>query len=143
MRERARRKKESADDIGEFPAYTDAWYDKRKPPHENCPECHGFGVEEVFYRDTRHLSPAARLAYGGAKNGREGIEVLMASKEKAAENLARALGVFKDKEVDVNINLVSLDALSRVYEEKMQLARERQALVLSERGIVSDEDGAQ
>jgi hypothetical protein len=28
--------------------------------HEDCPECHGHGIEEVFFNDTRNLSPAAR-----------------------------------------------------------------------------------
>ncbi|MDR3353376.1 MAG: terminase small subunit [Zoogloeaceae bacterium] len=140
-RERARRKKaDSADDIGEFPDYTDAWYDKRKAPHEDCPECHGHGIEEVFFNDTRNLSPAARLVYCGVKVGKEGIEVLMLSKEKAMDNLARALGLFKEKETEVNINMVSGDELFRLYEEKMQQARERQALVLSERGLIVEPD---
>ena len=143
-RERQRRlKADQNDDIGEFPAYTDAWYDKRRPPAEDCPECHGEGVVEVFFADTRNLSPAARLVYAGVKEGRDGIEVLTMSKEKAADNLARALGLFKEKETEVNINMVSGDELFRLYEDKMQQARERQALVLSERGIVidADEDG--
>ena len=142
--ERQRRlKADQNDDIGEFPAYTDAWYDKRRPPAEDCPECHGEGVVEVFFADTRNLSPAARLVYAGVKEGRDGIEVLTMSKEKAADNLARALGLFKEKETEVNINMVSGDELFRLYEDKMQQARERQALVLSERGIVidADEDG--
>ena len=140
-RERQRRlKADQNDDIGEFPAYTDAWYDKRRPPAEDCPECHGEGVVEVFFADTRNLSPAARLVYAGVKEGRDGIEVLTMSKEKAADNLARALGLFKEKETEVNINMVSGDELFRLYEDKMQQARERQALVLSERGIVIDAD---
>lgn len=138
-RERQRRMKaDQNDDIGEFPAYTDAWYDKRKPPAEDCPECHGEGTVEVFFADTRTLSPAARLVYAGVKEGRDGIEVLTMSKEKAADNLARALGLFKDKETEVNINLVSGEELYQLYEDKMQQARERQALVLAERGIVID-----
>ena len=97
----------------------------------------------MFFADTRNLSPAARLVYAGVKEGRDGIEVLTMSKEKAADNLARALGLFKEKETEVNINMVSGDELFRLYEDKMQQARERQALVLSERGIVidADEDG--
>lgn len=138
-RERARRKKaDAADDIGEFPEYTDAWYDKRKAPHEDCPECHGRGVEEVFFNDTRNLSPAARLAYCGIKVGKEGIEVLTLSKEKMLENLARALGLFKEKEAEVNINLVSGDELYRVYDERMRSARARQAAVVIERGLTAE-----
>jgi len=138
-RERARRlKADATDDVGEFPEYADAWYDKRKPPHQDCPECGGEGSVEVYFADTRNLSPAARLVYAGVKDGREGIEILTMSKEKAADNLARALGLFKEKEADVTINLVSSEDLNRLYEEKMQIARARQAAVLAERGLVID-----
>lgn len=34
----------TADDIGEFPEYTDEWYSKLKPPKEGCPECSGEGA---------------------------------------------------------------------------------------------------
>lgn len=138
-RERARRKKaDSADDIGEFADYTDAWYDKRKAPRESCPECHGHGIKEVFFNDTRNLSPAARLVYCGVKVGKEGIEVLMLSKEKAMDSLARALGLFKEKDVEANINMVSGEDLYRIYEDKMHQARTRQTAVLAERGLIED-----
>jgi len=136
-RERARRLKANADDdIGDFPEYTDAWYDKRKPPVEDCPECHGEGVEEVFYNDTRNLSPAARLVYRGVDVGKDGIKMLMLSTEKAMDNLARALGLFKEKDVEVNINMVPEDDLYRRYDDRMAQARARQTAVLTERGIV-------
>ena len=141
-RERQRRlKADQNDDIGDFPEYEGEWYDKRLPPAEDCPECHGEGVEEVWFADTRHLSPAARLAYSGVKVGRDGIEVLTMSKEKAADNLARALGLFKDKEAEVNINMVASEDLYRVFDEKMQAARERQARIMEERGMLNDGRG--
>lgn len=142
-RERARRKRADAgDDIGDFPEYTDAWYDKRKAPAGDCPECHGDGVVEVFLADTRTLSPAARLVFAGVKEGKDGgIELLTMSKERAADNLARALGLFKEKETEVNINMVSGDELYHIYEDRMKQARARQALVLSERGIAEDGQG--
>lgn len=140
-RERQKRlKADEDDDIGEFPEYTDAWYDKRRPPSEDCPECFGEGVPEVFIHDTRKLSPAARAVYAGVKETREGIEVLTLSKEKAAENLARALGMFREKDVEVNFAVVSSDELTRIYEEKMAIARERQRAVLAERGLPRNDD---
>lgn len=142
-RERAKRiKVDENDDIGEFPEYSDDWYDKRKEPHEDCPECHGEGVVEVFLSDSRKLSPAAKMLYAGVKEGRDGIEVLTLSKEKAMDSLARALGMFKEKEIEVNINMVSSDELFSIYEDRMRKARERQALVFSERGILSAESNA-
>jgi hypothetical protein len=131
---------DSNDDIGDFPPYEDSWYDKRKPPAEDCPECHGEGMAETFYADTRHLSPAARLVYAGVKEGRDGIEVLTMSKEKAADNLARALGLFKDKDPDVTVVNVAGEELLRVYEAKMQQARARQMVVLQERGMIESVD---
>lgn len=140
-RDRQRRMKtDPNDDIGDFPEYEGEWYDKRRPPAEDCPECHGDGVVEVWFADTRTLSPAARLVYAGVKEGRDGIEVLTMSKEKAADSLARALGLFKERETEVNINMVSGDELYRIYEDKMHQARERQALVMAERGMVIDAD---
>ena len=140
-RERARRMKaDASDDIGEFPPYLDDWYDKRNAPAEDCPECHGEGVEEVYFADTRTLSPAARLVYSGVKVGRDGIEVLAMSKERALDNFARALGMFKDREADPAVAMVSTDDLLRVFEEKMAASRERQRKVLLERGLIEAED---
>lgn len=135
-RERSRMLKDSGVEIGEFPEYVDPWYDKRKEPHPECPECFGEGHGETFFSDTRKLSPGARMLYGGVKEGRDGIEFIVMSKEKAMDNLARALGLFKEKESDVTINVVSGDELYRIYEGKMRQARERQALVLAERGLL-------
>lgn len=140
-KERQRRLRQNADDdIGEFPEYKDVWYDKRLPPVEDCPECRGDGVAEVFFADTRTLSPVARLVYAGVKDGRDGIEIISMSKEKAADNLARALGLFRERETKVSINMVSSDELFRIYEEKMRNARERQAMVMAERGMVNDSE---
>lgn len=138
--ERAKRlRADENDDIGEFPEYADAWYDRRNPPHEGCPECHGEGIEVVFFNDTRNLSPAAKLLYSGVKAGRDGIEVLMLSREKAMDNLAKALGMFKDSEPDINVNVVASDELLKIFEEKMRVARERQAEVLAERSALIGE----
>lgn len=143
-RDRARTLKTSDGkvDIGEFPEYTDDWYDKRNEPHEDCPECFGEGFGETFFHDTRKLSPGARFIYSGVKEGRDGIEILTLSKEKAMDNLARALGLFKEKDVGVNINMVSGDDLHRLYAEKMQQARSRQVDVLEERGLIEAQPSA-
>lgn len=122
-------------DIGEFAVAPGDWFDKRKDPNPECPECHGDGVGEPFFLDTRKLSPAALALFAGVRETRDGMEIMMASREKASENLARALGLFKDKEAEVNINLVAGDDLHRMYAERMETARARQAKVLAERGL--------
>ncbi|MCM1128968.1 MAG: terminase small subunit [Alistipes senegalensis] len=138
-KERARRLKDNPeDDIGEFPEYSDAWYDKKKPPVENCPECFGDGMAEIYHADTRTLSATARLVYCGVKDGKDGIEFLLLSKEKALENLAKALGLFREPDTNVTFNMVSKEELAMRFEEIRNKARERQASVLAERGIVID-----
>lgn len=122
-------------DIGEFDGIDGDWFDKRKDPNHECPDCFGEGVGETFIQDTRKLSPAALAMFAGVKEGREGIEILTNSQEKARENLARVHGLFKDKEADVNINLVAGDDLHKMYAERMETARARQAKVLAERGL--------
>ena len=67
-------------------------YDTRKAPHEDCPRCDGRGVGRSDIADTRELSPAARAAFEGIKQTRDGIEVRMADKNKAAEQFAKLSG---------------------------------------------------
>lgn len=126
-------------DIGEFDGIEGDWYDKRRDPNPECPECFGEGVGETFFNDTRKLSPGALLMYAGVKEGREGIEILTSSQEKAAEMLGRALGLFKDKEAEVNIHLPAGEELAKLYEEKMAKSRARQEQILAERGIDPNE----
>jgi len=49
---------------------------------------------------------------------------------------ARTLASSKKKEVEVNFNMATGDDLYRLYEDKMRIARERQAIVLAERGMI-------
>ena len=63
-------------DIGEFPAAEGDWYDKRKAPNTDCPECSGRGIESMLLRDTRTLSPEARAAYGGVRKIEGGIALV-------------------------------------------------------------------
>lgn len=127
------------DDIGEFPEYTGKWLDKRLPPVDGCPECGGDGREEVFLPDTRSLSPAAMQVYCGVKAGERGIEMLMMSKEKAMDNLARALGLFREREADgASAIAVSGEELCKLFDERMRAARERQAVVNAERLLSFD-----
>ncbi len=72
-------------------------FDGRRPPHPDCPECHGEGVGRIHALDTRNLSPAARRLYAGAKHGKDGLQILMQDQGKALENVARHLGMFTEK----------------------------------------------
>lgn len=69
-------------------------FDPRKDPNPDCPECFGQGEEQVFPKDTRDLSPAARLLYAGVKKSEKGFEIKMQSQAAALENVAKHLGMF-------------------------------------------------
>lgn len=141
-KERARllsRTKEAVD-IGEFPSHKGDWYDKRKPPKAGCPECWGEGLAEVFFCDTRTLSPAAKLLFNGIKQGRDGLEVMTFSKEKAAEMLGRHLGLFVDKVEVSGPQNIDTAALAKQFDETMKRARERQAAVNKVRGLDGGDD---
>lgn len=72
-------------------------YDRRKPPHPDCPECFGEGEEHVFVADTRNLSESARMLYAGVKQTKEGLEVKVHDQHAALTNVARHLGMFGDR----------------------------------------------
>lgn len=79
-------------------------YDKRKAPHPDCPECFGEGIGWEYLRDTRKLSPGAQKLYNGVKRGKNGVEMLQRSKDKALELAAKHTGVAKEN-IDLKGNL--------------------------------------
>jgi phage terminase small subunit len=111
-------KKVKPDQIPPFDELGGIGYDKRRDPHPDCPECFGEGVGSIFVKDTRKLSPALKSLYAGVKLGKDGLEVKLHSKDKAAELVARHLGMLKDK-VEVTVT----DKLA----ERMQKARKRRS----------------
>lgn len=66
-------------------------------PHPKCPKCHGEGFGTVFAHDTRDVSPSALALYAGVKQTKEGFEVKMHDQVAALRDVARHLGMFKDK----------------------------------------------
>lgn len=68
------------------------------PPHPDCPQCHGEGVERFVPRDTDNLSDQALLLYGGVKVKADGgYEIIVADRQKALELAGRIMGAFNDK----------------------------------------------
>ena len=123
--------------LGDFPAVPpDGWYEAKRGPHAECPECHGDGFSKTIFKDTRHLSPVARLIYAGMKEGREGTELIALQKQKSLETLSSHLGLNKVAEVSVQVAVVTETAGK--FDRIMEQARERQRQVLAERGIGTD-----
>lgn len=73
-----------------------SFYDRKRPPHPDCPECGGDGTEDVYFADTTKLSPQAKLLYQGVEQTKFGLKINMADQMKALDNVARHLGMFKD-----------------------------------------------
>ncbi|MFG5779880.1 terminase small subunit [Comamonas sp. J-3] len=70
-------------------------YDPLQPPHPSCTECRGDGYARDVIKDTRYLSPAAAQLYAGVKRTKDGMQVLMHSKEAFAEKLWKHLGLYQ------------------------------------------------
>lgn len=72
-------------------------FDPLLRPHPKCPQCHGEGHGQLHINDTRDLSPRAKALFAGIKATAAGIEIKFHDQDKALENIARHLGMFKDK----------------------------------------------
>ena len=128
-------------DLPEWPAVREKWWDKSLPPNPECRNCHGDGVGEMFIKDSRQLSPLARLMYCGVRPTSDGsLEVVMQSKEKAADNLAKALGLFREREEKTTVNIISNDDLAKIYFDRIQNAKQREKQMCDERGIDPADD---
>ncbi len=71
-------------------------FNPTKDPHPDCPECFGKGelVEEI--KDLRELTPEQVALYVGGERTRNGLKLVMRSKDAAREAAARYLGMNKE-----------------------------------------------
>lgn len=100
-------------------------FDPTIRPHPKCPKCFGEGHGDIKAMDTRDLSPQAKLLYAGVKTTKDGFEIKMRDQDKALENVARHLGMYKDKlELGGTVtNKVDMSGLS--VEELKKLAQSK------------------
>lgn len=68
-------------------------YNATLPPVDACVECDGRGRGRTDFADTRTLSPSARAAFEGVKQTKDGLEIRMADKQKAAESFGKLCGL--------------------------------------------------
>lgn len=122
-------------DLPEYPPYEGEWWDRSLPPIADCPNCHGEGEPEVWIADTRNLSPFAKYMYCGVEMVKGDLKVLMLNKERAAENLAKALGLFREKPEEAAGNSVTNEELLKMFEERMRQSAERNRKMCEERGL--------
>lgn len=96
-------------------------------PHQNCPECEGEGIDEIFIQDSRKLSGPARRLFAGVKQTKNGIEVLTRSQDLALKLLGEKYGVFKTV-IDANVtsNNTNVNANGEMTLEQLrELAKSR------------------
>lgn len=72
-------------------------YNHNEEPNAQCTECHGDGVEYVHVADTRRLTGNAKLLYAGVKKTKDGVEIKMRDQDAALINIAKHLGMLKNK----------------------------------------------
>ena len=72
-------------------------WDPRKDPNPKCPECFGQGFGDVVVKDSARASDAARQLYAGVKVTKDGLQVLLNSKDEALIQVGRHLGMFPSK----------------------------------------------
>lgn len=116
-------------------------FDPRREPHEDCPECFGEGVARVVMKDTRDLSPAAKALYASAKHGKDGIEIVMHSQEKARDVLLKILKLYDDK-AEVILGVVPQEKLDELYASAFEQAMKGREKVQGRR-LDATQEGAQ
>lgn len=110
---RAKLEERPVDPIDNYGGYG---YNPTIRPHPLCPRCHGEGYSQVVMNDTRDLPHKEKLLYNGVEQSRQGIKVKLRDQDKALENVARHLGMFKD-----NVTLTGAEggALNVIFSPKM------------------------
>lgn len=82
---------------GVFDTMGGGGFHKARDPNPDCPHCAGEGQGRTVFHDTRKISPAAASLFAGVKEGKEGLELKVHSKDAAMEKLFRHFGLFNDK----------------------------------------------
>lgn len=93
----AERHKKKPKEIDPFDEQGGIGFDPRKVPHVDCPECFGEGEGQVYAKDTRKLSPAARKLYAGVKATKDGLEIKVHDQAAAMVNVGKLKGLFADR----------------------------------------------
>ncbi|MEO6279182.1 terminase small subunit [Roseateles sp.] len=104
-------------------------YSWNREPHPQCPECYGLGEGRQIIADMRHVSPDVLALFAGIETTSDGgVRVRMHDQMKAREVLAKIYRLVDDAP-QVNVAVVSAEALNAIYAEGMRRAQERSAEV--------------
>ncbi len=117
----------------EFDELGGSGFHPHKTPNPECPECFGEGEGDVFFKDTRFLSPAANMLYDGAAIDKNGMKINMASRDGARNTLAKIYKLTDDApKITMNVSAEVLDAL---FGTSMEKSRSRTEEVQGERSL--------
>lgn len=111
-------------------------YLRKRPPHQDCPSCEGFGENFIVMPDTTKLSRKAQALFAGAKQTKDGLEIKTNDQMRALEMLGKHLGVFKEdnaQKVGVTSDAVLLAFLDRINTKGSKLPLNRAATMLEVR----------
>jgi len=99
-------------------------FNLNRTANPECPECGGEGKGRIIVKDTRNLPPAARKIYNGVQLSKDGLKVLLLDRDKALDNVARHLGMFKDKlEITGKVELLEGMSIAELEERFNRLPK--------------------
>ncbi len=127
-------------DIGEYPSVRMfEFIDPNKDPNPDCHVCHGMGEEIRVLHDTRKLSARSKILFCGVEESKGSMNIRTLDKEKAIDNLAKALFLFRDKDQEAEAESVRPEELTKRFSSTMERARRKQAAAYKERGFDESE----
>jgi phage terminase small subunit len=98
-------------------------FNATRPPADDCPVCFGEGIVNVYVADTRTLTGGAKLLYAGLKQTKHGVQVLMRDQDDALRNIAKFLGMFKEKVDQPSGDSGTMPAIGQVTADPVEAAR--------------------
>lgn len=120
-------------DLSDLDASGGTDYDPRRPPREDCPECHGRGETGVEIVPNAEHTPGAKALYAGIKEGKDGTEVKLNDQMAAWANIARHVGFYEKDNEQQQPAALDTEALRQKYARTMEFVMERHAKMLEER----------
>lgn len=100
-------------------------YDKRLPPHPDCPECSGEGHQYLYFHDSRSYSPAALALYEGVEKTKDGLKVIAGSQKGYRELLGKIFDLHVEPAVVVQAGPSTEELDERIARAHEKTERQR------------------